>query len=445
MSNAACLVVSYVLNAAWQIPLFAAAGWVAARILQRWGPEAQHRVWVVTLMLSVLTPVFPICRAIFHAVLFDKRNGTAGTSFLALYAGDAGNLSHAGVLLLSPWLIGALFVVYTSSLLYFAVRLFWLLCAARALVRDACAAAWTSDAEALWRRARQAFVSTDAAVMFSTRIQGVMTVGARKPSIVLPAGFLSESEDEDLLSAFGHELAHVERRDYAKNLFYEIAGIAVAFHPVVWLIKKQIVETREMICDALVVERLVDSKPYRQSLLRLAQRMISTQTATAPAVGIFDGNILEKRIVSLKTKRTVLGKLSRAALAGCATLLLATTMAGVAALARPVDNTPQTYQDAPGTIYKIGGDVTAPVVIHSAEARFSEKARRAKYQGVCLISLVVDAQGNPQNVHVARALGMGLDKNAVEAVRQYKFKPALKNGRTPVPVAITIEVDFRLY
>ncbi len=158
MGNPASLVVSYVFNSAWQIPLFAAAGWVAVRILRRWGPRAQHRVWVATLMLSVLTPAFPICRAILHAVLFDRRNGNAGTSFVALSAGDAGNLTQAGVLLLSPWLIGALFVLYTCSLLYFAVRLFWLFCAARALVRDACAAAWTSDAEALWRRARQAFV-----------------------------------------------------------------------------------------------------------------------------------------------------------------------------------------------------------------------------------------------------------------------------------------------
>ncbi len=271
-----------------------------------------------------------------------------------------------------------------------------------------------------------------------------MTIGARRPSIVLPAGFLSESEGKDLLSAFGHELAHVERSDYAKNLFYEIAGIAVAFHPVVWIIKKQIVETREMICDALVVERLVDSKLYRQSLLRLAQRMISTQTATVPAVGIFDGNILEKRIMMMKMKKSVLGRRMRFGLAGSATVLLVAATVGASVLARPVD-TPQAYQDAPGTVYKIGGNVTAPVVIHSVEARFSEKARRAKYQGVCLVSLVVDAQGNPQNVHVARALGMGLDKNAVEAVRQYKFKPALKDGQTPVPVAITIEVDFRLY
>jgi protein TonB len=98
-----------------------------------------------------------------------------------------------------------------------------------------------------------------------------------------------------------------------------------------------------------------------------------------------------------------------------------------------------------GGVYQVGGRVSLPVIIFQPEAEFSDEARRAKYQGVCLISLIVDAQGNPQDIHVARALGMGLDEKAMEAVRRYKFKPALKDGKTPVPVQLSIEVDFRLY
>jgi len=98
-----------------------------------------------------------------------------------------------------------------------------------------------------------------------------------------------------------------------------------------------------------------------------------------------------------------------------------------------------------GGLYRVGGGVSAPVPLNSVEAEFSDEARRAKYQGVCLISLIVDAQGNPQNPRVVRALGMGLDEKAIEAVKKYKFKPAMKDGRTPVPVMITVEVNFRLY
>jgi TonB family protein len=98
-----------------------------------------------------------------------------------------------------------------------------------------------------------------------------------------------------------------------------------------------------------------------------------------------------------------------------------------------------------GGMERIGGRVSAPVALNSVEAEFSDEARRAKYQGVCLISLIVDAQGNPQNPRVIRTLGMGLDEKALEAVRKYKFKPAMKDGKTPVPVMITVEVNFRLY
>jgi protein TonB len=101
--------------------------------------------------------------------------------------------------------------------------------------------------------------------------------------------------------------------------------------------------------------------------------------------------------------------------------------------------------NAGGGMYRVGGGISAPVPVVWPEAEFSDEARRAKYQGVCLVSLIVDAQGNPQNPRIVRPLGMGLDEKALEAVRKYKFKPALKDGRTPVPVMITIEVNFRLY
>ncbi len=98
-----------------------------------------------------------------------------------------------------------------------------------------------------------------------------------------------------------------------------------------------------------------------------------------------------------------------------------------------------------GGIYHVGGGISAPVPLNSVEAEFSDEARRAKYQGVCLIQMIVDAHGMPQDPRVIRPLGMGLDEKALEAVRKYRFKPAMKDGRIPVPVMITVEVNFRLY
>lgn len=90
------------------------------------------------------------------------------------------------------------------------------------------------------------------------------------------------------------------------------------------------------------------------------------------------------------------------------------------------------------------GGVTAPVPIFAPEAEFSDEARREKYQGICLVGLIVDAHGHPQNIHVVQRLGMGLDEKAMEAIRKYRFKPAMKDGK-PVAAVITVEVDFRLF
>ncbi len=99
-----------------------------------------------------------------------------------------------------------------------------------------------------------------------------------------------------------------------------------------------------------------------------------------------------------------------------------------------------------GGVYQVGNGVTAPVATYQPEAEFSEEARRAKYEGTVLIGLIVDAQGKPQNVHVVRSLGMGLDEKALEAVRQYRFKPAFNRALgKPVPVMVNIEVNFRLF
>lgn len=97
-----------------------------------------------------------------------------------------------------------------------------------------------------------------------------------------------------------------------------------------------------------------------------------------------------------------------------------------------------------GGIYHVGGGVSNPTLIYSPDPEFSDEARRAKYQGVCVVGLIVDTLGNPQRVHIVRPLGMGLDEKAMDAVRQYKFKPAQFKGKN-VAVEVNIEVNFRIY
>jgi protein TonB len=93
---------------------------------------------------------------------------------------------------------------------------------------------------------------------------------------------------------------------------------------------------------------------------------------------------------------------------------------------------------------RIGGGVSAPVLLYSVEPEFSEEARKAKVAGNVVVNIWVDAQGNPTHARVVKGVGMGLDEKAVAAVKQYRFKPALENGK-PVMVEMNVEVTFQIF
>jgi len=97
-----------------------------------------------------------------------------------------------------------------------------------------------------------------------------------------------------------------------------------------------------------------------------------------------------------------------------------------------------------GGAYRVGGGVSAPRPIYDPEPEYSEEARKAKYQGTVVLWVVVGPDGRVRDIRVSRTLGMGLDEKAIDAVRQWRFEPSRKDGQ-PVPVQVSIEVNFRLY
>jgi len=93
--------------------------------------------------------------------------------------------------------------------------------------------------------------------------------------------------------------------------------------------------------------------------------------------------------------------------------------------------------------YRVGGGVSGPVLLRKVEPDYTEEARKAKYQGTVLLYAEIGPDGRATNIKVQRSLGLGLDEKAIEAVKQWQFKPGEKDGK-PVTVAATIEVNFRL-
>ncbi len=97
-----------------------------------------------------------------------------------------------------------------------------------------------------------------------------------------------------------------------------------------------------------------------------------------------------------------------------------------------------------GGYFSVGGNVSAPVPIYNPTPAYSEEARKAKYQAVVVLWIAVDANGNVSDPRVVRPAGMGLDEKAMETVKTWKFKPAMRSG-VPVKVQIEVEVTFRLF
>ncbi len=94
-------------------------------------------------------------------------------------------------------------------------------------------------------------------------------------------------------------------------------------------------------------------------------------------------------------------------------------------------------------VYQVGAGVSAPKAIQTPYPQYSEEARQAKYEGDVNVLLIVDSEGIPRNIVVVKSIGKGLDEKAVEAVRTWRFTPALRDSK-PVPVQIQITVNFRL-
>lgn len=98
---------------------------------------------------------------------------------------------------------------------------------------------------------------------------------------------------------------------------------------------------------------------------------------------------------------------------------------------------------AGGGIFKVGGGVSPPKPIYTPDAEYDQQARRDGIQGSVVLWMIVGPDGLPRNIKVARSLGHGLDEKAIEAVKQWRFNPALKDGQ-PVAVQINVETTFRL-
>ena len=445
MHSIMVFVASYAINSAWQVPLAAAAGWVASLLLARIGPRAQHRAWVASFALAVLLPACSLLPRPAIGLAAGAHSGHAAILF-----GTPGALSSTVSFRTLPQAaLLALCLGYGCALLYFLARFGWSLYATSALLRGACPVLLDEQSAAIWRRCRQSLSIDHAALLSSPHVSGPVTAGTRSPAVLVPFDFLEECSADQLLVAMGHECAHIRRRDFLKNVLYQAAGTLIAWHPAAWFLQSQMAQTRELVCDSLAVALLADGQRYAQSLLSLAAIIIARPlNQTSYAIGTLDAGILEKRVMSIQVKARTAGVPIRYALTlGTALLFAGAAVAGASsAIAVGGPQGTVAANGAYGPVYPPGRDVTNPKLIYSVDPSFPKSfhTKDRKFQGVCVLKMIVTNEGLPAEIRVTRSLTPAFDQQAIDAVKQYRFQPATRFGK-PVATDITMEVNFRLY
>jgi TonB family protein len=438
-------VLAYLLNSLWQVPLVLCAALIAARLARRIGPQTEHRVWVGALLLEV---VLPLC----HFKLNELGRQAWGL-VLWLSHGEAVD-GHVHVLLDSgaaapvalPWqtalALAAVAMAYVCALLYFAARLGWGIWTTETLRRRA--TRLVLDPEMTGKIA--AFGFGNGAVQFATSstISGPATVGVRNQTLLLPPGFLDKLSAEEFDALLAHEIAHMQRQDFVKNLLYGFLALPAVYHPLLWLTRQRLAETRELVCDAMAAEAVGGREGYARSLLRLA-RMLSDRRAPRilHAIGILDANIFERRVMYLTRKSLETRGAQRVAIAVACALLAIATCTSALALRMEVTE-PSTQNPAPPTQTpkKIAVKDTYLNVVTKVPPVYPVDAKTAKITGTVALDAIIGKDGSVENLKVLSG-PTELQQSALDAVKQWKYKPFLLNG-DPIDVETTIKVIYTL-
>jgi len=440
MRELADWVVTYLLNAAWQVPVVFAAAWLSARLMERVGARAVHRMWVGALGAAV---VLPACH-LRLAGLFSGAGAGAGGYVRTQVSLTGAASGVGGAMRLPVWAVDAVLVAYGCALLFFAARLAWGVWKTRRIAGQASAVSLEGGLAAIWALYSERMSGRDARIYCSRAVSGPVVVGMRRAVLLVPEGFLATVAQEDWEAALAHEFAHIERRDFLKSVAYGALALPVAWHPVARVIAARIAESREVVCDEMAADAAQGRKEYAHSLLRLAQMLVDgPRREPLQAIGIFDGNTLERRVMTLLRKPVEMKKARRlvsvaactamaVAACGSALALRMNVVGGAAAAAAPAStmNPNQAKKDAKAT----------PVhLVNRVQPVYPAEARKNPVNGSVVLQVTINQEGVPTKVMVIKSLRADYDRSALDAVKDWRFAPATKDG---VPVEVQTHIDI---
>jgi TonB family protein len=436
-------ILAYLLNSLWQVPLLFAAAWLAARVLRSLGAKIEHGVWVAALLLQSVLPALSIFPWEWLRML--SWGGNASRPGDAQVSVAMGQGTGIGVLQLPEVLLGAITILYVAVTAFFAARFIWRAINLSALQREAVPVSLTGQAALFWERCMKRFEVQDVSIVASSRVFGPVTLGIRQKLLLLPVNVIEQLPETDLSTVIAHEFAHMRRKDFMKNLLYELLCLLVSYHPLLWLTRSRIMESREMICDQMAAS-VTGTDEYAQSLLRLASLLITGTLGRTPhTIGIFDANVFERRLMNVTEKQQEIRGVRRVvALAACAALALATCGSALALgmhANAASDGSDSNAAKAPKQL-TVSSEKMSHNLLNKVVPVYPPAAKKAKIQGKVVLDAVIGTDGNVENLRVISG-PPELQQSALDAVRQWTYKPYLLNG-DPVEVETTINIIYNL-
>jgi TonB family protein len=446
---------SYLFNALWQIPLIFAAAWVVSRMLRSASPRAGHRVWVASLLLQIALPACTLrITALWYALLnlLPTRADASHGDVRVLFGPATASVSTLHIPLVFE---AAIVLAWACCLLYFAGRLVWGLHQTGNLARSATRIALTGETALRWSQhcRRLGIKAPPPQIAASPHGIGPVTVGLRSGLVLVPSAFLENIPPADLDAVLAHELAHVARRDFAKNLFYSLVSLPIVWHPVMWRTRARLAESRELVCDAIAAdaiatEAVAGRKQYAQSLLRIASMLAGRPRVTLHALGIFnfnaDARTLERRVMTLTQKPAPLSTPRRILIAAaCSAVAFATCASALTLHTGVAELTPDTAQNAAPSKIHVKSDIMSGQKISGENPKYPPDARAKKIQGAVVLDVIIGKDGTVENIRVQKTPAESLAKSAMEAVRTWRYRPYLLNGN-PIEVETTVNVVYDL-
>jgi beta-lactamase regulating signal transducer with metallopeptidase domain/uncharacterized membrane protein YkoI len=342
MTILAQALLTFFLNACWQVALVAAFAMLCDWLWRGMAARARHVLWVSALVLAFLVPLFSCAYLVkSSSVPNEVRGNISAPRFvqprtISTNAEKAESLPASNRLtdsasrnLASPTmpvderLAGAVAGLLVLMVFCRAARLFRAWSRTRLIVKSAYEYEFLDSARKIIQECQRRLGVRSVRIFCSTSIAVPIAVGAFKPLIVLPERLLHRVEDELLTTAVGHELVHVARRDYLFNLIYEFVYLPLSFHPAAAFILRRIKHTRELSCDEAVTAKLLSPEIYARSLVHLVGAMPRTRRLAADnTIGISDSDNLEMRIMSLLRTRNLAPRRKRLMVVTAALLLI---------------------------------------------------------------------------------------------------------------------------